>query len=161
LDAEDVLKWVRLRADKKVLGAAGLALVCGLTARQLPVVAASNISAPIYSTAIVPTGCSITTTTRVISRRDSRVGSLVGTAVATCTRPASGALTLQLSGGARNCEDIGIGQSTATVCGGSAAAALATALPHQRASETKSYVSLFTRGVPASTRETAIITIDF
>jgi hypothetical protein len=156
------MKWVLLPADNRILGVAGLAIVCSLTARQLPVVEASNISVPIYSTAIVPSRCSITTTTRVIPRRDAPVGSVVGAAVATCTRrPLGGVLTLQLSGGARNCEDIGIGQSTATVCGGSAAAALARSLPHQRASETKAYVSLFTRGAPAFASEIAIITIDF
>jgi len=158
---DDVLKWVRLPADNRTLGVAGLAIVCGLTALQLPVVTASNISAPIHSTAVVPARCSITTTTRVIPRRDAPAGSVVGAAVATCTRRPSGALTLQLSGGARSCEDIGIGLSTATVCGGSAAAAFARSLPHQRTSETKAYVSLFIRGAPATAAETAIITIDF
>ena len=154
------MKWVLLPADNKILGVASLAVVCSLTA--LPsVVTASNISVPIYSTAIVPSRCSITTTTRVIARRDTQVGSVVGAAVAACTRRASGAMTLQLSGGARNCEHIGINQGTATVCGGSAAAALARSLPYQRASETKAYVSLFIRGTPASATETAIITIDF
>jgi hypothetical protein len=70
-------------------------------------------------------------------------------------------LTLQLSGGARNCEDIGIQQARTTVCGGLPAAAVARSLPYQRASETKAYVSLFIRGTPASATETAIITIDF
>jgi hypothetical protein len=97
----------------------------------------------------------------VIARRDAQVGSVVGAAVATCTRRPSGALTLQLSGGARNCLDIGIHQGTATVCGGSAAAAVARSLPYQPASETKAYVSLFIRGARASATETAIITIDF
>jgi hypothetical protein len=154
----DVLKWLRFPADNRILGVGGLAIVCSLTA-QLPVVAASNMSAPIYSTVVVPSRCSITTTTREIPRRDARAGSVVGAAVATCTRRPSGALTLQVSGGARNCQDIGLGQSTATVCGGSAAAAFARSLPQQRATETKAYVSLFMRGTPAT--ETAIITIDF
>jgi hypothetical protein len=81
--------------------------------------------------------------------------------VATCTRRPSGPLTLHLSGGARNCQDIGIHLGTATVCGGSAAAAVARSLPYQPASETKAYVSLFMRGAPAYGAETAIITIDF
>ena len=140
---------------------AGLAIVCGLTALQLPVVTASNISAPIHSTAVVPARCSITTTTRVVARRDAQVGSVVGAAVATCTRRPAGVITLQLSGGARNCQDIGIQQGTATVCGGLPAAAVARSLLYQRASETKTYVSLFIRRRPASATETAIITIDF
>jgi hypothetical protein len=157
----DLLKWLRFPADNRILGAAGLAVVCSLTA-QLPVVAASNMSAPISSTVVVPSRCSITTTTREIPRRDARAGSVVGAAVATCTRrPSGGAVTLQVSGGARNCQEFGIGQSTATVCGGSAAAAFARSLPQQRATETKAYVSLFMRGAPASATETAIITIDF
>ncbi len=154
------MKWVSLPADNKILGVAGLAMVCSVIA-PLSVATASNISVPIYSTAIVPSRCSITTTTRVVARRDVQVGSVVGAAVAACTRRSSGPTTLQLSGGARNCVDIGINQGTATVCGGSAAAAFARSLPYQRASETKAYVSLFIRGTPASATETAIITIDF
>ena len=155
------MKWVRLPADNKILGVAGLAIVCSVTARPLPVVTASNISAPIYSTAIVPSRCRITTTTRVIARRDVQVGSVVGAAVATCTRRPSGGLTLQLSGGAPDCRDLGVNQGTVTVCGGSAAAAVARSLPYQRASETIAYVSIFIRGAPVSATETAIITIDF
>src|SRR6185503_6225216 len=143
------MKWVRRAADNKILGVAGLALVCSVTAGALSVATASDISTPIQSTAVVPARCSITTTTRVVARRDAQVGSVVGATVATCTRRPSGALTLQLSGGARNCEDIGIKQGTATVCGGSPAAAFARSLLQQRPSETKAYVSLFIRGTSA------------
>src|SRR6185503_3877860 len=114
------MKWVRRAADNKILGVAGLALVCSVTAGALSVATASNISVPIYSTAVVPARCSITTTTRVVARRDAQSGSVVGAAVAACTRQPSGARTLQLSGGARNCVDMGVNQGTATVCGGSA-----------------------------------------
>jgi hypothetical protein len=154
------MKWVRLLADNKRLGVPCLAIACSLNAAS-SVVTASNMSAPIHSTAIVPSRCSITTTTLVVAQRDAQVGSVVGAAVAACTRRPSGATTLQLSGGARNCVDIGIDRGTATVCGGSAAAAFARSLPNQRASETKAYVSLFIRSGRASASETAIITIDF
>jgi hypothetical protein len=154
------MKWVRLPADNKILGAVRLAVVCTLTIWPLSLVTASDTSAPIHPTVVVPSRCNITTTTRVVPRRDSRVSSVVGAAVTTCTR-SSGALTLQLSGGARNCEDIGIQQVRTTVCGGLPAAAVARSLPYQRASETTAYVSLFIRGTPTSTTEMAIITIDF
>jgi len=154
------MKWVSLPADNKILGVAGLAMVCIVIA-PLSIATASNTSVPIYSTAIVPSRCSIMTTTRVVARRDVQVGSVVGAAVAACTRGPSGATTLHLSGGARNCVDIGTNQGTATVCGGSAAAAFARSLPSRRASETKAYVSLFIRGTSASAAETAFITIDF
>jgi len=154
------MKWVSIPADNTFLGVAGLAMVCSVIT-PVSVATASNISVPIYSTAVVPARCSITTTTRVVARRDAQSGSVVGAAVASCTRQPSGARTLQLSGGARNCVDMGVNQGTATVCGGSAAAAFARSLPYQRASETKAYVSLFIRGTSASATETAIITIDF
>jgi len=155
------MKWVRFAADNKILGVVGLAIVCTLTTCPLSVAAASNVSAPIRSTVTVPSRCSITTTTREIAQRDARGGSVVGAAVATCTRRPSGASTLQLSGGAPDCRHLGADLGAVTVCGGSAAAAVAKALPYQRASETKAYVSLFIRGAPASATETAIITIDF
>ena len=155
------MKGVRVTADNKVLCAVRIAIVCTLTICPLSLARASNTSAPIRSTVVVPSRCNITTTTRVVARRDAQVGSVVGAAVATCTRRPAGVITLQFSGGARNCQDIGIQQGTATVCGGLPAAAVARSLLYQRASETKTYVSLFIRRTPPSATETAIITIDF
>src|SRR5690349_8495423 len=154
------MQWPRRPADNRLSGVVRLAVICSLTTCPLSVATASNVSALIHPSAVVASRCSITTT-QVIARGDARPGSVVGAAVATCTRRPLGALTLQLSGGARNCEDIRIRHGTATVCGGSAAAAVARSLPYTRASETRAYISLFTRGAPALATETAIITIDF
>ena len=149
-------------ADKTlglIAGAAASLLVAAAPSTAQP---ASDMVAQLQTTVTVPARCTITTSFREIeSGSDSTAAAMLAAIVAACTRGSSESLTLQLTGGAADCDRLAIDHGWATVCGGPAAAAFVRTFEPIPASEIKAYVSTLSTTTTGPPDDAAAIAIQF
>ncbi len=148
-------------ADKTLRLIVGAVASVLLTAGSSTAQPASDMVAQLRTTVTVPARCTITTSFREIESESDNAAAIVAAIVAACTRGSSESLTLQLAGGAADCDRLAIDHGWATVCGGPAAAAFVRTVAQIPASEIKAYVSIFTSTTTGPPDDAAAIAIQF